>query len=90
MEKTLEVTLKLFGALRSYSKEGVVKFLLASPCSIEHLKEALAEFLKSDSPKELREIISKSAIGNETEILQEDTLLYKSTQLAILPPVCGG
>lgn len=90
MNDILEITVQLFGVLRSHSKEDTLKISLNGPCSIKDIKNSLYELLKKEESKEIEEIISKSAIGNETEILRDDALISKSMQLAILPPVCGG
>lgn len=90
MSDVIEITIKLFGVLRSYSNESEIKILLQSPSFVSDVKQLLVQSLKTDIHSDIEEIISKSAVGNETEILPEDALISRSMSLAILPPVCGG
>lgn len=90
MNNGITVSIKLFGVLRTYSDNNQIEIKINNPISILDIKSKLIEALSNNNEHEIKEIILKSAIGNEKEILQDDALISTSANLAILPPVCGG
>ncbi len=89
----MEYVITFCGPSKDYFN--VSSFTIASdiPLNSAELKKRLieTESIVSDACKEAAiSIINASAIGTEKQILNETIPLVTSTQLFLLPPVCGG
>ena len=80
----IKITVLLFGAFRVYGE--TVSFSAPSGSGVQDVKNLLAAALKLDDSA----LINDSAIANDNEIVDADAVFTKDSQLAILPPVCGG
>ena len=80
----LTITIRLFGAFRKYGEE--MELSVPAGSSVKDVKIKLAEKIdEADRP-----LIDESAIANDDEIMVAETVFTRDSQLAILPPVCGG
>lgn len=88
----LEFEIKLFGAFRKYEEQGrPIHVRFDQPIQISQLKKGLLlEFQKRFPMFQDSDLISDSAIANESQVFSSDHLLSDSCTLFILPPVCGG
>lgn len=91
--------IRLFGALRSYDREGRgrIELELSDELSTEDLKDRLADALGGRSSEsglgvgeELRTLLADSAVADSFRVLSPHEKLGGSRELAVLPPVCGG
>lgn len=80
----IAINIKLFGAFRKHGDK--VSFTFPSGASVQDVKERLAQELKGADPA----LINDSAIANDNEIIGADAVFTEDSELAILPPVCGG
>lgn len=80
----IEINVKFFGAFRKYGEK--ISFSVPSGASVQDVKKKLAAELKLSDPA----LINDSAIANDNEIISADAVFTKDSNLAILPPVCGG
>ncbi|MBI4031565.1 MAG: MoaD/ThiS family protein [Proteobacteria bacterium] len=80
----IAINVKLFGAFRKYGDKA--SFTMPSGASVRDVKERLAQELKGVDPL----LIDDSAIANDNDIVGADFVFTKDSDLAILPPVCGG
>ena len=79
----ITITMRLFGPLRAYGER--VIFKIAAGSGVHEIKEMLARTLKTADAR----LIADSALANDNEIIT-DMVFTKDSELAILPPVCGG
>ena len=90
----MQLEVRLFGAFRNLSPEPLIQVtLLGESCSILELKAAIGEvLLKSEKNAEfdVRELLSKTAIADESQILEDSAILRSGMRVAVLPPVNGG
>lgn len=90
MEKTLALNIKLFGAFRKYHT-GSLTLSVIEGVSAQQIKGLIGQTLKELAPGfRDDELIEKSALANNRRVLNETDCVLESTELAILPPVCGG
>ena len=80
----ISLTIRLFGAFRAYGEK--VTFTLPSACTVAEVKAHLAQELKIKDTS----LLDNSALANDNEIIDDDAIFTQDSQLAILPPVCGG
>lgn len=80
----ITITMRLFGAFRKYGE--TVVFTMPDGCTVESVKHKLAEVLKLTDAR----LLNDSALANDNEIIGNGVILSRDSQLAILPPVCGG
>ena len=80
----IKINVKLFGAFRKYGER--VSFSIPSGASVQDVKNKLTAELKLSDPA----LINDSAIANDNEIIGADAIFTRDSDLAILPPVCGG
>lgn len=81
------VNLNLYGAFRQL---GVSKITLDLPSesTIADLRKSLETYLKNSDKKISPTLVSASVFATDENILKDSDKI--STNLAILPPVCGG
>ena len=80
----IKISVRLFGAFRKYGE--TISFSAPSGSNVQAIKSLLAAALKLDDPA----LVNDSAIANDNEIVGADAVFTQDSQLAILPPVCGG
>lgn len=87
----MKVRIALFGAFRKYSSDARIELDLPSGVTIERIKQELNLFFKIHSSTfNDASLLNSSAIANEESILNDSTVIHSDSNLAILPPVCGG
>lgn len=84
MNKKIEITVRLFGAFRRYGE----RIVLSAPSgsSIADIITLLSEKIEPQD----KVLLNDSAMANDNEIVGRDFILSENSELAILPPVCGG
>lgn len=88
---SITLNIQLFGALKKYSSNGVLKIEVFGGSNIEDVKNKIINTLKCDFPDFSDiELINKSVLANECRILNSDEIFETNMQLVIMPPVCGG
>lgn len=83
MSGSVTLTVRLFGAFRAVGNEPVT-LTLPRGATITEARRALKSALGNNP------LIDDSALADETQILPENAVFERDTELAILPPVCGG
>jgi molybdopterin converting factor small subunit len=88
---TIELQIRLFGAFRQFHTDPVA-LTIATGSTAQAIKVALGLELQRLSAGAFTEtaLLSQSVLATENSVLEDSTLLTEDTQLAILPPVCGG
>ena len=84
MNQKIEITVRLFGAFRRYGAQVVLS--VPSGSSVADIITLLSE--KIDTQDKV--LLNDSAMANDNEIVGRDFILNENSELAILPPVCGG
>lgn len=74
--------LELYGPLRRY---GPVTLNFTTPQPVRAVRDALAEKLPA-----AKEIITRSAFGDDERVLTDDDVMQPGARYAVLPPVAGG
>ena len=80
----ITITIKLFGAFRKYGE--TLELSLPAGSSIQDVKNGMAERFDANDVV----LVNDSAMANDNEIIQGERAFNEDTELAILPPVCGG
>lgn len=83
MSDSVTLTVSLFGALRANGGKPLT-LQLPKGTTLTEARHALKAAL-NDHP-----LIDDSALADEKQVLPEDAVFEHDTELAILPPVCGG
>lgn len=78
-----DITLRFFGAFRSHGES--MTLTVADDATAAAVKAALVKALPTEAT-----LIADSALASDDRVLAEDAPCGGYTQLAILPPVCGG
>jgi hypothetical protein len=90
MEKPLELNIKLFGAFRKYHT-GTLCLSTMEGVSVSQIKNLIGQKLQELVPGfRDDELIEKSALADSRCVLNDSDCISESSDLAILPPVCGG
>ena len=90
MNPPITLSIKLFGAFRKYHA-GTLNVDVAAGSSAQAVKAAIAAALRQANPTFADdELISKSALANHQRVFSNSETIVATTDLAILPPVCGG
>ena len=90
MNAPITLSIKMFGAFRKYHP-GTLAINVAAGSSTQTIKSAIAEALRQTNPSFADdELISKSALASDRRVFGNDETIVAATDLAILPPVCGG
>jgi|GEM_PF-1948390 len=86
-----EVSVRLFGAFRNVLQDNTLMFLIQEPVTYEQFKELLYLKIKEKIPTFADlSLIHDSALANGQELLRPGSVISKSCEIAVLPPVCGG
>lgn len=83
MSGSITLTVTLFGAFRAGDGKPIL-LTLPRGSSLADARRALKAALNNHP------LIDDSALADERQVLPEDALFERDTELAILPPVCGG
>lgn len=88
---TIELKIRLFGAFRQFHTDPVT-LTVATGSTAQVIKTALGLELQRLSKGAFTEteLLSQSVLATENAVLEDGACLAEDTQLAILPPVCGG
>ncbi len=84
MSGSITLTISLFGAFRGYENGGPLTLALPQGATLVQARSAIKEALGGHP------LVDNSALADETRILSEAAIFERDTELAILPPVCGG
>lgn len=84
MSGSITLTINLFGAFRGHENGKPLTLALPYGATLAEVRHALKAALNNHP------LIDNSALADDTQILPEDAVFRHDTQLAILPPVCGG
>ena len=84
MSGSITLTVNLFGAFRGHENGKPLTLCLPHGATLIEARRALKAALNNHP------LIDDSALADETQILPEDAVFERDTQIAILPPVCGG
>lgn len=85
----IKVEISLYGAFRKYNS-GSVNLEFSESKTCEQVKYALGEYLHAQYPDFDKDLIQTSVLADEKAVMANATLINKSCNLAVLPPVCGG
>lgn len=80
----INITVRLFGAFRQYGEK--ISFTIPAGSTAQDVRSRLASELKLENAG----LVNDSALANDNEILDGNAPLTQDSELAILPPVCGG
>ncbi len=87
--KTMNI--RMFGAMRKYFPSGQLIMELSEDCDVAALRQILLQKLTQECTDfKDSALLSESAFSNHDEILQETDLVCQQSEIALLPPVCGG
>ncbi|MBK9294773.1 MAG: hypothetical protein IPM57_10095 [Oligoflexia bacterium] len=86
-----EIEIKLFGAFRNYVPTGMITIKLVDQLTAIQLKQKIQNLLQNQI-KGFQDstLVFESALATETEVLDEGEVINDKSNLALLPPVCGG
>lgn len=83
MSGSVTLTVNLFGAFRAGGNQPVA-LTLPKGATLAEARHALKATLGNNS------LVDDSALADDKQVLPEDAIFERDTELAILPPVCGG
>lgn len=84
---TLPVAVRLFGAFRDVAQQPMLHLTLRPQATVADLRAAFAAVLDDDNA---RALLASSAFATDERVLDEDDPVPEGTEIAVLPPVCGG
>ena len=85
MPGRITLTITPFGAFRAFAGQPIT-LPLPKGASLREVREALKEHFGFDRMR----LVDESAFADEKQVLREEAIFERDTELAILPPVCGG
>jgi molybdopterin converting factor small subunit len=80
----MSIIIQYYGAFRALGTSIILD--IEAPVRITDIKTALGHQLGPTHTA----LIGDSVLANDSDILQDDTLINDGCTLSILPPVCGG
>lgn len=83
-----EVQVKLFGAFRQFHREPVLTLEVPPDTMVAHVRERVALMFDEDANAKM--LLKASAFATDRRVLEENEAVPEDTELALLPPVCGG
>lgn len=91
MNPTKEIQIRLFGAFREFSANGICSLTVSGVESALEIKNLLAKKLseKENAKFDVDALVAKSVLATDAKVL-DDGDLAGHLDLSILPPVCGG
>ena len=90
--KTITIKIEIFGAFRNFFDDKFIEFNLNAPCTLSDIRVALSKAMLEAKPdSEINKLVNSSAFALDSDILNDESKTFdRDTQLAIIPPVCGG
>lgn len=86
-----ERKIRMFGVLRNFADdEGFHSISFEAPVTVSKFKTALKESLKIHFKDFDTALIDEAAVASNAHILNSESLINPSDEIALLPPVCGG
>ncbi len=87
----IKLKITTFGALGKLTISEPIIITIASGSGFSQVMEQIKKEIIKISPQFNEfEVLEKSALANENEILERNHIFDKDADLAILPPICGG
>lgn len=88
----IEINVRAFGALKQRFNGGQLRITSETPLTLAELRVKIIQTLQAEDPSlGDGQIIYDSAFANQNSVMnQENEIISQSTDIAILPPVCGG
>lgn len=88
----IQINVRAFGVLRRHFKSGQLKIASETPLTLAQLRVKIIQTLQAEDPLvNDGQLIHDSAFANQNVVMNdENELISQSTDIAILPPVCGG
>ena len=86
MNPTHTLEIKLFGALREFSPDGVIHITPQPTATIADVKKQLIATFGSTAES----YVTQAALATDTKIMADDDSIAHVATLSALPPVCGG
>lgn len=91
MQSSVNVEISLFGAFRKFATAIPYEFTFQQGSQVREVRQALLDEIIMRYPYfDQHQLVEKSVLADDNEILGDDYVLKQSVKLAILPPVCGG
>ncbi len=91
MQSGINIEINMFGILSSFSGDEPLILNIPSGSNIKEILDVLKINLVNKFPEfNHHKVLDASVFADEKEILKKDHIITKDTNLAILPPVCGG
>ncbi len=88
---TSKINIKLYGGFREFGNGEAVYFEMNLPATVRDIKLKFAATLEHLSSKKIDvDLLNSSALGNDSEVLSDESIVTDETEFVILPPVCGG
>lgn len=85
------INIRMYGALRKYFPTGLLKIDLPEDCDVMTLRQILLKEIVILCPDfKDSTLLFESAFANNDEILQDTDIVCLQSEIALLPPVCGG
>ena len=85
------VEVELFGALQRLATTRRLSVAIATPCSVQELREALRRMLDTQSLGGRAGLLLESCVCATGErVLRNDEEISGLERISFLPPVCGG
>jgi molybdopterin converting factor small subunit len=84
MPDSIVLSVTFFGAFREYDTGTPLSLFVPHGATLAQVRHALKAAMNNDP------LIEDSALADDTHILPEETIFERDTQIALLPPVCGG
>lgn len=86
-----KIKVRCFGAFRKYVPSGSLEIEVTEQDLVSDFKVKLSKAIESINQNfSDSQLIHESVVANQNEVLPLNYLLEKETEVAILPPVCGG
>lgn len=91
MVSSMVITIRLFGALKKFSSDGMLLLDVPEPCSVQELRKLCDTALSAKYPDTFKSaLIERSAFADAARVLGNNEQVIACGPLALLPPVCGG
>lgn len=84
------VQIRLFGEFKKYIPDGFIEIQIGNNCTIADIKKQIHHHLSENVTQYNKNLVFESALANDNEILNDETILATCQSYALLPPVCGG
>ncbi len=91
MQSSVNIEINMFGILSNFSGNEPLILSVPSGSNIKEILDVLKSNLANKFPDfKHQKVLDASVFADEKEVLKQDHIITKNTNLAILPPVCGG